>query len=147
MKRLLASLTLLLLLPAPAVPAHAALPGTGGSAPHPITFPADAAMHPSANVEWWYFVGHLADTAGHTYGFEVTFFKFSGLRRHFPASSVDVAFRTDVAITDETARRFYHHITYVPMAPPGTVASTRELRLRAGAISIGTLGRLSYSLH
>ena len=147
MKRLLATLTLLLLLPTPPVPAHAAPPVPGGSAPHPITFPADAAMHPSADVEWWYFVGHLADTAGHNYGFEVTFFKFAGLRRYFPGSSVDVAFRTDVAITDETARRFYHHITYVPMAPPRTVASTRELRLRAGAISIWTLGRLSYSLH
>ena len=146
MKRLLATL-ILLLLPALSVPAHAAPQGTGGIVPHPITFPADAAMHPSADVEWWYFVGHLADADGHTYGFEVTFFKFSGLHRYFPASSVDVAFRTDVAITDETARRFYHHITYAPAAPPRTVAGTRELRLRAGAISIWTLGRLSYSLH
>jgi predicted secreted hydrolase len=74
MKRLLAALALLLLLPVTPVPAHAAPPGTGGNTPHPITFPSDAAMHPSANVEWWYFVGHLADATGHTYGFEVTFF-------------------------------------------------------------------------
>ena len=66
MKRLLATLTLLLLLSAPPVPTHAASSGTGGITPHPITFPADAAMHPSANVEWWYFVGHLADPAGRT---------------------------------------------------------------------------------
>ena len=127
--------------------ARTATTAAHGVTPRPVTFPADAAMHPAAPIEWWYYVGHLADAHGHTYGFEVTFFKFSGLRRYIPASPVDTAYRTDIAITDEAGRRFYHDISYVPAAPVQAEASTRELRLRAGAIDVTTLGRLRYSLH
>lgn len=163
MKRLLLACAFtLILLPAPA-PASAQVQvrtlalalalarstptGPYSITPHPVTFPTDAAMHPAAPVEWWYYVGHLADAHGHSYGVEVTFFKFSGLRRYIPASSVDTVYRTDVAITDEAVRRFYHGITYVPMAPNLTTASTHELRLRAGDIDITTLGALRYGLH
>lgn len=147
MKRLIIAIALLLTLPAMRGPAQAA-PGSAQLPAHrPIRFPDDAAMHPSAGTEWWYYVGHLADNAGHTYGFEVTFFKFSGLKRYMPAAGIDTVYRTDVAVTDETSHRFYHGITYVAAQPPDTIASTSELRLRAAAIDISTLGALSYHLH
>lgn len=108
--------------------------------PKPLSFPADTAMHPAQSTEWWYLVGQLADRAGHRYSFEITLFKFAGLRRYFPGSPVDLAFRSDVALTDETARRFHHGITYVAADPPHTIAGTRRLRLRAGAIDMATTG-------
>jgi predicted secreted hydrolase len=45
--------------------------------PYPIeavSLPRDEAAHP-APIEWWYYTGHLADNAGHEYGFELSFFK------------------------------------------------------------------------
>jgi len=129
------------------VPTHAAFAGraTALAAPtaHVVAFPADTAMHPSAGTEWWYFVGHLSDASGHTYGFETTFFKFSGLRRYFPGSPVDTAFRTDVAVTDERANKFYNGVTYAPQTPL-TRASTTAVDLSAGTMQVRTIGPLAY---
>ena len=33
------------------------------------------ASHPDAALEWWYWTGHLSDTKGGAYGFQVTFFR------------------------------------------------------------------------
>src|SRR5262249_38328746 len=52
----------------------------------PIRLPADAAMHPASPYEWWYFVGHLHDPSGRTFGFELVNFKFSHLHAVMPAS-------------------------------------------------------------
>ncbi len=148
MRRLLLALGLgLALLPGAPALARRAPAAPHGPAPRPLSFPADTASHPATNVEWWYFVGHLVDHTGHGYGFETTFFRFSGLRRYFPGSPVDTAFRTDVAITDEAKRRFHHGITYVPAMPPLTIAGTRQLHLRAGAITVRTLGPQHYAVH
>ncbi len=129
------------------VPTHAAFAG-GAKAPaaparHVVAFPADTAMHPSAGTEWWYFVGHLGDASGHVYGFETTFFKFSGLRRYFSGSPVDTAFRTDVAVTDEAANKFYNGVTYAPQSPL-TRSSTTAVDLSAGTMRVRTVGTLAY---
>ncbi len=149
MKRLALLLSLFVLLPAsPALARSASAAPAPARVVHAVRFPADTAMHPDAGVEWWYFVGHLADKAGHQYGFETTFFKFSGLRRYFPGSPADVAYRTDVAITDEAAKKFHHAITYdAPALHQGAIASTTRLQLKAGLISVQTLGPLSYAVH
>ncbi len=149
MKRLAVLLALLAVLPTTPVlarPAHVhPAPLTAPRVvAHPVAFPADTFAHAAAGVEWWYFVGHLADAAGHTYGFESTFFKFAGLRRY--GSIVDALYRTDVAISDESNRRFPHAITYALAAPPATVASTTTLRLRGGTLDIATLGPLRYRI-
>ena len=39
-----------------------------------LSLPRDEAAH-RAPIEWWYWTGHLSDTAGKEYGFELTFFK------------------------------------------------------------------------
>ncbi len=130
------ALALLLL---PAMAAESARSQAATPAPAPIHFPADAALHPSTLIEWWYTVCHLSDAAGHRYGFEVTFFKIRGLRSYFPGSSVDLVYRTDVAITDEAAHRFHHDIVYTAADPPRTIGDPHELRLRAGGVDIATL--------
>jgi len=146
MKRFISLLILLLLatIPTPAATlAHQALPA-GQS--HTVSFPADTAAHLDTGTEWWYFVGHLVDAAGHTYGFEVTFFRFAGLRRYFPGSPVDTAYRTDVAITDEAANRFHEGVGYAAASAQATASATR-VQLRAATVSVSTVGPLSYHIH
>ena len=41
-----------------------------------FSFPADHGAHEGYRNEWWYFTGNLTGTAGNSYGFELTFFKF-----------------------------------------------------------------------
>lgn len=46
-----------------------ALPG------HRFEFPRDHGNHPEFRTEWWYWTGHLQDTEGRAYGFQLTFFR------------------------------------------------------------------------
>lgn len=46
-----------------------ALPG------QPYEFPDDHRVHPDYKTEWWYFTGNLQDAQGHSYGYELTFFR------------------------------------------------------------------------
>ena len=100
-------------------------------------------MHPNARYEWWYYTGHLRDWADHTYGFEVTAFKYSGLRRNLVVSPVDTAYRIDVAITDEDHRSFYSAVNYLLPSPNRTVLRTDRLYVRmlgtTGSAAIDTL--------
>jgi len=149
MKRLAVLLALLALLPAAPSLARAHSHVASGTrsrvARHPVRFPADTYAHPAVGIEWWYFVGHLADDAGHTYGYETTFFRFGGLARY--GSPIDTLYRSDVAITDEARHSFHHAIVYAPSLPPATEASTKTLRLRAGPLAIETLGPWRYAIH
>ncbi len=137
----------LVLLPAIPVPTLALARQAPPAGPnHTVSFPADTAAHLDMGTEWWYFVGHLADAAGHTYGFEVTFFRFAGLRRYFPGSPVDTAYRTDVAITDEAAHRFHEGVGYAAASAQATASAT-QVQLRAATVSVSTVGPLSYHIH
>jgi predicted secreted hydrolase len=134
-----------------ALTAASARPALGASPPltarsaHAVHLPADEAMHPSATTEWWYVVGHLADSAGRTYGFETSFIKVSGLRHYFPGSPIDTAYRADVAITDEAAGRFHGGMSYA--APGlGTQLSTTQLNIKGGGISMRAEGPGRYAL-
>jgi predicted secreted hydrolase len=41
----------------------------------PLSFPRDHGSHPAANIEWWYYTGHLTGEAGRPYGFLLVFFR------------------------------------------------------------------------
>ena len=68
-----------------------------GSSPAPtptaapaIQFPKDHGSHPDAAIEWWYWTGHLSDTDGRAYGFQLTFFRVRDLHlAHFAWSDLD----------------------------------------------------------
>jgi predicted secreted hydrolase len=63
----------LLLMPAMAqTPAH--IPGSALT-PRPLRFPRDHGTHNETRTEWWYLTGHAQNTAGRTFGFQVTFFR------------------------------------------------------------------------
>ncbi len=80
----------------------------------PISFPRDHAAHNSAQMEWWYYTGHLKAGDGSEYGFEVTFFKritnedrAPGCLRFIPAYYLlDVGMIGHFAVTDLKKKRF-----------------------------------------
>jgi len=123
----------------------AAAPALGAGTTHAIHLPADEAMHPNAATEWRDVVGLLTDDSGHTYGFETSAIKLSGLRRYIPASPLNTIYRSDVAITDETAGRFYGGMRYTASLL-GTGASTTHLNVNVGGISLRTVGSNGYAL-
>ena len=97
--RLLACL-LMIALSAPAAAAvQAQATPVASDAPVPVTFPRDDGPH-DANVEWWYFTGHLFTQEGDRYGFEYVTFRardgnLEGYVSHF-------------AITDNPRRQFHY---------------------------------------
>lgn len=124
-----------------AVPSHAATAATR------ITLPADAAMHPWANTEWWYNSGHLVDADGHTYGVEIAFLKRTQLRHYYPDAPYDTVYREDIALTDEARHQFHSALTFVWPQLARTVVSTQELNIQSDAITLTTLsGYLTYHL-
>jgi predicted secreted hydrolase len=43
--------------------------------PRPWSFPTDHGRHDGFKTEWWYFTGNLKDSAGHEFGYQLTFFR------------------------------------------------------------------------
>jgi predicted secreted hydrolase len=68
--------------------------------PQPVTLPADDAPHDRL-TEWWYDTGHLRDSTGGRWGFELVVFRAE--RGGFP-----VSWASHLALTDETGRRFFY---------------------------------------
>jgi len=54
-----------------------------------IDFPSDESPHDGL-IEWWYWTGHVSDSAGNFFGFELTFFYGAALLR-LPAWMINVA--------------------------------------------------------
>lgn len=114
----------------------------------PIHLPADAAMHPFAHTEWWYCTGRVTDAAGHSYGVEVAFVKRFSVQQYYPDAPYNALYRTDVAITDESAHQFHDAMTYIWPATTPTVVSTRTLGIIAGPVTMLTLpGAYRYFIH
>jgi len=117
----------------------------------PIRLPADAAMHPKSPNEWWYVTGHLHDAAGTRYGFEMVTFKFGNARELDPFISVNTLYRIDLALTDETHRKFYSTIQYITPSAGQPVLSTRGLMLhlssRHASLSFDTEPAKATSYH
>jgi predicted secreted hydrolase len=122
-----------------AIPPTLAAPGRFA----PIRLPADAAMHPAAPNEWWYFTGHLRDSAGHAYGFELVTFKLGNARQLDPLLPVKTLYRIDLAITDEAHKSFSSTVTYLFPAAGKTVLSSRRLTVhmpgQGASLSLDTL--------
>jgi predicted secreted hydrolase len=117
----------------------------------PIRLPADAAMHANSPNEWWYVTGHLQDAVGNHYGFEMVTFKFGNARRIDPLLRVNTLYRIDLALTDETHKRFFSHIEYIVPSPGKPILSTSRLKLRmvgsTASLSFDTVGAKDFAYH
>jgi predicted secreted hydrolase len=97
------------------VPTTQPLPPIALPSPTPapaISFPRDAAPH-DALTEWWYYTGHLTDTAGSEYGFEFVIFQVT--RANQPTG-----YLAHFAISDVGAQRFSHQARFAQTATPAT---------------------------
>ncbi len=117
----------------------------------PIRLPADAAMHANSPNEWWYVTGHLQDASGNHYGFELVTFKFGNARQIDPLLKVNTLYRIDLALTDQTHKRFYSTIEYIFPSPRKPVLSTSRLMLRMvgsnASLSVDTVGGKDLAYH
>jgi len=73
-------------------------------------FPRDHGSHSEYKLEWWYYTGHLKDSTGRQFGYELTFFR-TGLERpveSLSAWSVGELFMAHFAVTDISGHQFYY---------------------------------------
>jgi predicted secreted hydrolase len=92
-------------------------------------FPRDHFAHPEFKTEWWYYTGNLRSADGRRFGFELTFFR-TGVNRRQPSDSawtVTDIYHAHLALSDITARRFYH-LERTNRAGPGLAGANQELR-------------------
>jgi predicted secreted hydrolase len=100
-----------------------------------VHLPADQAPHQGSQNEWWYVVGHMR-SGSRTFGYEVTAFRFSHLQLPGAAEGTTpvTLYRTDVAITDETGKRFHQKVTYY--FPQSVRLSSKTLDVHVGSVSL-----------
>lgn len=99
-------------------------------------FPRDHGSHPDYKIEWWYLIGHLSDSDGHEYGFQITFFRVAS--RPWDPDSISnpefddsQVFMTHVALTDVEAGE-YHQEERLNRAGWDAQAKTGSLYCRNG---------------
>lgn len=108
MKSRLAALSLLSVFLLSAQQWQLALPG------YRFEFPRDHFSHPAYQTEWWYYTGNLQGSAGHRYGFELTFFRQAQPPALTSASSGNPTWQPDqiylahLAFSDLSGQTFYH---------------------------------------
>jgi len=78
--------------------------------PRPLVFPADHGPHPRYRSEWWYFTGHLRDSTGRRFGFQLTFFRFAltpHRRKRASRWATNQVYLAHYALTDIEGGRFH----------------------------------------
>ena len=79
---------------------------------YPYSFPRDHAAHEEYQTEWWYYTGHLQAADGHTYGYQLTFFR-SGMGHPSLAANpsrwaIQHLYLAHFAVTDENGKSFFY---------------------------------------
>jgi len=72
-----------------------------------FAFPADHASHPAYRVEWWYYTGNLTSFDGHSFGYQLTFFRVGIDREPLNPSpwAVRDLYMAHLAVTDVRGER------------------------------------------
>ena len=94
----------LLLLHPLAAQYRTALPG------YHYEFPRDYFNHPDFQTEWWYYTGNLKSADGHSFGFELTFFRRAASRDPAKAGAWEVQdlYLAHLALSDLDGGKFYY---------------------------------------
>jgi len=105
----------------------------------PLQLPRDLAAHEWAQMEWWYYTGHLETQTGERYGFELTFFRrrtdqdrFFGVPLHPVAR---VAYMAHFAVVDESTGR-YRHLPMIAASGREAHASTERYEVGVNKWSV-----------
>ncbi len=98
-----------------------------------LQFPRDHGKHPDFETEWWYFTGHLKDSKGVEYGFQVTFFRrgmFKDANKGDSQWAVRDVYPAHFALSDPSAGKFYHSELISREGPGLAEASQDKLHIR-----------------
>jgi predicted secreted hydrolase len=106
--------------------AELALPG------YKFEFPRDYFARTEYETEWWYYTGNLRAEDGHSFGFELTFFraanpKAASARDVSPVWRADQIYLAHFALSDITSRQFYH-TERMNRAGPGLAGASVDRR-------------------
>lgn len=72
-----------------------------------LQFPEDFFFKKDYRVQWWYFTGHLFDTDGREFGYELTFFTVNVQKRDYKSRfGVNRFYISHFAVSDVTGNRF-----------------------------------------
>jgi predicted secreted hydrolase len=73
-----------------------------------VSLPADLYYKKDYRVQWWYFTGHIFDSSGREFGYELTFFIVNVQKREFRSQfGVNRIYVTHFAISDIHGAKFY----------------------------------------
>jgi predicted secreted hydrolase len=102
--RLACLLAVLFVLPLLAAQYQTALPG------YRYEFPRDYFNHQDYQTEWWYYTGNVKAKDGHSFGFELTFFRQGVDRDPTKTATWDVhdLYLAHLALSDLDGKHFYH---------------------------------------
>lgn len=75
-------------------------------------FPRDHGVHREFKTEWWYYNGHLKDSQGHRYGYQVTFFRVGLIPGKLPPDGsrwqIRDVYLAHLAVTDIDNKTFLY---------------------------------------
>jgi predicted secreted hydrolase len=100
----------------------------------PIDFAHDQGVHWNQLSEWWYTTGHLKDSEGRRFGFELCFFRVARF-----------GYFVHVAVTDEANNRFRRDRSFY--SPINVALGKDKVYLRYGIQSVRQTGDFSYTIH
>ena len=118
--------------------------GFAQARPGPVfDFPSDHGPHPDFRSEWWYFTGNLADSRGHAFGFQLTFFRFALAPEERDGTSAwgtRQVWMGHFAVTDVDGGRFYRSETFDRGALDLAGARAEPFRAWVGSWSAASTG-------
>ena len=88
----------------------------------------DEAVHELNSLEWWYYTGHLNDTAGNVYGIEYVFF-------HYTTTGKKDNYLINIAVSDPQREKFYYDYEFFSDRNP-TEAGVLPLNLYKGSFHL-----------
>jgi len=101
----------------------------------PMELPGDLAAHKWAQIEWWYYTGHLKSEDGKNYGFELTFFQHRTDLDQHPGmklgSAMPLVYMAHLALVDEASGKYLHQLIGLP-AGKNAGASEEEYQVVLG---------------
>lgn len=107
-----------------------------------VRMPDDLYFQKEYRVQWWYFTGHLFDSSGREFGYELTFFAAGVQRREYESEfGVNCIYLSHFAVSDVDGNKFYHYGNADSGAYGFAGADERRLRVWVDEASLEGSGR------
>lgn len=109
-----------------------------------VELPKDLFFQKEYRIQWWYFTGHLYDSRGREFGYEVTFFAAGVQHRKYASRfRVNFLYLSHFAISDVQEKKYYHFSSADAGAYGFAGAESKKLKVWVGRDSLeGTMKKM-----